>query len=180
MPFFIERGGAYVVYVPATLELEEETRARLQETDEHEAGAKGSSSTAGEGTREVNGVIGMPPRSADLLFLRSHSDIERVKRNGRRFETPLFNLVSSTSASSLTQICIVVSKRFGGAVERNRAKRRFRELAREIHAQFVRGRHIVIFPRRKALSVTHPCLRETWLSALQQEGLLDSGQNVKG
>jgi ribonuclease P protein component len=179
MRFFVGRGGGYVVYVPTTFEFEKKARAWLPEADEHEAWAQGSRSEAGERAREVDGVIGMPQRSRDLLFLRSHNDIEHVKRNGRRFETPLFNLVSSTSASSQTQICIVVGKRFGGAVQRNRAKRRFRELARQIHAQFVRGRHIVVFPRRKALSVTHPCLRDAWLSALQHEGLLDSGAKVQ-
>jgi ribonuclease P protein component len=168
-----------VVYVPAAVESEEKTGTWLQEADEHQARQEGSGSEACQGTREVDGVIRMPRPSPDrLLFLRRHRDIERVKRNGRRFETPLFNLVSSTSASSQTQICIVVGKRLGGAVVRNRAKRMFRELARRNRAQFVHGRHILVFPRRKALSVSHPYLSDAWLSALRHEGLLDTGNSL--
>jgi ribonuclease P protein component len=118
--------------------------------------------------------MGRPSRDR-LLFLRRHTDIERVKRTGRRFETPLFNLVSYKLPSTQTQIGIVVGKRLGGAVLRNRTKRIFRELARQVRFQFLEGWHILVFPRRKALTVSHLCLRTTWISALQHEGLLASG-----
>jgi ribonuclease P protein component len=120
------------------------------------------------------------PSRDRLLFLKRHRDIERVKQNGRRFETPLFNLVSSRSTSPQTQIGIVVSKRLGGAVLRNRAKRIFRELARQTRTGFVEGRHVLVFPRRRALSVGHPELRETWIAALRQAGLLTSNSVSSG
>lgn len=115
--------------------------------------------------------MGRPSRDR-LLFLRRHSDIERVKRNGRRFETPLFNLVSHPSSSSQSQIGIVVGKRLGTAVVRNRTKRIFRALARQTRLELVDGRHVLVFPKRKVLTTRHEELRRTWRAALHHEGLL--------
>ncbi len=114
------------------------------------------------------------------FFLRNSADIERVKQLGHRLQTPLFNLVSCPSRSlpdqppGHTRIGIVVGKRLGTAVVRNRAKRIFRELARHVQDHLIGGQDILIFPRREALSSRHALLREAWLAALRRKGLLIS------
>jgi ribonuclease P protein component len=118
------------------------------------------------------------PLGDRLFFLRNSTDIERVKQVGRRFQTPLFNLVSCPVRPLLDQpsrssrIGIVVGKRLGTAVTRNRAKRIFRELARQVRSRLTAGHDIVIFPRREALTIGSRILRERWLAALTREGLL--------
>lgn len=112
--------------------------------------------------------------SDPLFFLHRSAEIERIKKKGRRFQTPLFNLVSCVSPLPRIGIGIVVSKRLGTAVRRNRAKRIFRELARQMRRELVMGREFLVFPRRDALSARHPVLREVWISALRHEGLLRS------
>lgn len=118
------------------------------------------------------------PLEDRLFFLRNSADIERVKQVGRRFQTPLFNLVSCPAKpfpdqpSRRARIGIVVGKRLGAAVARNRAKRIFRELARQVRRHLPAGHDILIFPRREALTVGHALLRDTWLAALKREGLL--------
>ncbi len=112
------------------------------------------------------------PSEDRVLFLRKSTDIERVKKHGRRFQTPLFNMLSCPSGSSQTRIGIVVGKRLGGAVDRNRAKRVFRELAREVRQQLVGGREFLVFPRREALIVQHRLLQDAWKAALRHEGLM--------
>jgi ribonuclease P protein component len=107
-----------------------------------------------------------------LFFLRNSAGIDRVKKSGRRFPTPLFNLVSFASGGPHTRIGIVVGRRLGGAVTRNRAKRIFRELAREVRQDLVKGYDVLVFPRREALTVGHTHLRDAWASALRHEGLL--------
>lgn len=109
---------------------------------------------------------------APLVFLHRSAEIEPIKKKGRRFQTPLFNLVSRVSPLPRTGVGIVVGKRLGSAVCRNRAKRIFRELARHTRRQLVTGREFLVFPRRDALSARHPVLREAWLAALRHEGLL--------
>lgn len=112
------------------------------------------------------------PLGDRLLFLRKSAEIERIKKDGRRFQTALFNMVSCPSSFPHSRIGIVVGKRLGGAVARNRAKRIFRELARQLQRQLVRGQELLVFPRREALLVRPRALREAWLSALRHEGLL--------
>lgn len=116
------------------------------------------------------------------FFLRNSAEIERVKKEGRRRQTPLFNLLACPAAATQPESCqddhrhsrigIVVGKRLGQAVVRNRAKRVFRELARLVRPRLVPTFDLLVFPRREALTVPHAQLRELWLSTLRREGLL--------
>ncbi|MBI3603750.1 MAG: ribonuclease P protein component [Nitrospirae bacterium] len=115
------------------------------------------------------------PPGDRLFFLRNSVEIERVKRDGRRLQTPLFNLVSCPAKSLATQptrIGVIVGKRLGAAVARNRAKRIFRELARHCRPQLVAGHDVLIFPRREALKVRYAQLRDAWVEALRRKQLL--------
>jgi ribonuclease P protein component len=121
------------------------------------------------------------------FFLRNSAEIERVKKEGRRLQTPLFNLLACPAATTQSgpheeahrhsRIGIVVGKRLGQAVARNRAKRIFRELARWVRPRLVPARDLLVFPRREALTVPHAQLRDVWLSALRREGLLASTED---
>lgn len=106
------------------------------------------------------------------FFLKKSGDIERVKKTGRRLPTPLFNLVSSRSDLPHARVGVIVGKRLGGAVVRNRAKRRFRELARQVRRQLTPGRDLLIFPRHGALEASPPVLRDAWMAALRQQALV--------
>lgn len=106
--------------------------------------------------------------------MRRSTEIERVKRDGCRFQTPLFNLVSCPSPEGHPRVGIIVGSRFGTAVVRNRAKRLFRELTRHTRCELASNRAFLVFPRRQALEVKFVRLREVWMAALQHEGLLVS------
>jgi len=110
------------------------------------------------------------PPASRLIFLRQSADIERVKKFGRRRQTSLFTLLTYASGLPHPRIGVVVGKRFGIAVKRNRAKRLFRELARLHRADLRDGQDILIYPRREALTVQHAELREAWRKALTREG----------
>ena len=111
--------------------------------------------------------------------MRRRTDIERVKQEGRRFHTPLFNLVSCPSSEEHPRVCIIVGGRFGAAVVRNRAKRVFRELARHCRRDLAGKRAFLVFPRRQALEVSFARLREVWIAALRHEGLLVSRSRLE-
>jgi len=120
------------------------------------------------------------------FFLRNSAEIERVKKTGRRLQTPLFNLLTCptvTTQSELpdhhrhSRIGIVVGKRLGQAVVRNRAKRIFRELARLVRPRLAPACDLLVFPRREALRTPHAQLREAWLAALRREGLLTTSED---
>ena len=115
------------------------------------------------------------PTDDRAFFLRMSAEIERTKRIGRRRQTPFFNLVSCASSFPRTRVGIIVGKRLGTAVVRNRAKRIFRELARWVRGDLAAARNILVFPRREALTHAQAALREAWVDALQREGLLKTG-----
>jgi len=112
------------------------------------------------------------PPGDRAFFLRKSGDIERVKKTGRRLPTPLFNLVSCRSDMPHARVGVIVGKRLGGAVIRNRAKRRFRELARLVRGRLTPGQDLLVFPRQGALEATPSALREAWLTALRRQALV--------
>ena len=105
------------------------------------------------------------------LFLKRSRDIEYAKQHGHRISTALFNVVICRTDSN-SRIGIVVGKRFGGAVSRNRVKRLFRELTRQLRGQLLPGHALVVFPKRDSILQPFAVLNEVWLSMLQRQRLL--------
>ena len=112
-------------------------------------------------------------RSSEL-FLKKKEDFDRVKREGRRCRTSLFDVIFCSSPTEETRIGIVVGRRFGKAVDRNRGKRIFRELVKKNHSLLVQGYDIIIFPKQPVLTKSHGPLCDSWVQVLAREGLLSS------
>jgi ribonuclease P protein component len=106
------------------------------------------------------------------IFLRSHRDIQAVKHHGRRISTALFNLLAHKMNDAPSRIGIVVGRRFGNAVRRNRAKRVFRELVRDSYPELVSGRGVLIFPKKDVLVSSRKDLIQAWKTSLQRMHLL--------
>src|SRR5688572_23660318 len=106
------------------------------------------------------------------LFLKRSHDIEYAKKHGHRISTALFNVVICRNDTNISRIGIVVGRRFGGAVSRNRVKRQFRELTRQLRGQFVPGHDLVVFPKRDSLAQPFAVLKKVWISTLQRQQLL--------
>ena len=106
------------------------------------------------------------------IFLRTYRDIETVKRHGRRISTALFNLLAYKMDDAPSRVGIVVGKRFGNAVRRNRAKRVFRTLVRQLHQELVPGQALLVFPKREALLQPSEELKRMWATSLQRVHLL--------
>src|SRR5579875_2467567 len=81
------------------------------------------------------------------LRLRRPFDYQRVRRRGRSWPTRLIVLVTLPNDLSHNRYGFAVGKRIGGAVARNRVKRRLREAIRRLHPTLVQGFDIVIIAR---------------------------------
>ena len=114
----------------------------------------------------------MPKQKYKGIFLRATRDIEHVKRRGRRSSTGLFNLLAASMEEFPTRVGIVVGKRFGDAVRRNKVKRIFRELVRALRPDFLPGYGVVVFPKREALQQPFAHLKQQWEAALRRTGVL--------
>jgi ribonuclease P protein component len=60
--------------------------------------------------------------------LRRSRDFEAVMRHGRRMRTPMLHLAARQNELSYSRVGYAVSRRVGGAVVRNRVKRRLRAI----------------------------------------------------
>ena len=108
------------------------------------------------------------------FFLRASRDIEHVKQHGRRLSTACFNLLICRTDAQTTRVGIVVGKRFGIAVRRNRAKRLFRELSRQVRGELAADHALLVFPKREALTLSFEKLKHLWWSTLRRQGVLSS------
>ena len=111
---------------------------------------------------------------SSALVLKKKEDFDRVKREGRRCRNSLFDVIFCTSQTEETRIGIVVGRRFGKAVDRNRGKRIFRELVKKNQSLLVQGYDIIIFPKQPVLTISHEPLCDSWVQVLAREGLLSS------
>ena len=91
------------------------------------------------------------PRSARLL---RHADFERVYKQGRRhFATHLTVFYLRRSEGEGLRVGFTVGRALGGAVERNRMKRRLREAVRQYIRSVSAAADVVINPKKSLLQV---------------------------
>lgn len=67
-----------------------------------------------------------------FVSLRSRDGFRKVYRQGRRHRTPGLTVIICPTEPGPPQVAFVASRRVGGAVQRNRAKRRLREAMRHV------------------------------------------------
>lgn len=84
--------------------------------------------------------------------LRRREDFQQTLRRGRRFRHPLLHLVAHRTDANETRIGFAVSSRVGGAVVRNRIKRRLRMIVRELPWQH--GIDVVLLVQPAAASAS--------------------------
>jgi ribonuclease P protein component len=114
----------------------------------------------------------------DLRFPKSRrltqpSEFERVKKEGRseRGALLIVGVLHSQDRHPL-RAGFVTSKRIGGAVVRNRVRRRLREIVRK-HQQDLRADlWIVIIARPKAARATYRELEDEWLRLAKRASIL--------
>ncbi|WHZ23588.1 MAG: Ribonuclease P protein component [Nitrospira sp.] len=109
------------------------------------------------------------------FFLKRSRDIQHIKKNGRRVSTGLFNLQICPGMSGEAMFGIVIGRRFGTAVRRNRAKRLFRELGRSVRTALVPGNMFLVFPKRDCLALPFTELQSQWRGILQKQRLARLG-----
>jgi ribonuclease P protein component len=106
----------------------------------------------------------------DGYRLHHSDDIREVLRRGTKRQTPWFRVIYRHTPGS-ARFAVVVGKRLGGAVQRNRCKRRFREIFRQ-WAAGRSGADLVVIPFPSALQAPAVDLKRAAERLLKDENLL--------
>ena len=87
--------------------------------------------------------------------LRESRDFQRVRQGGKRRQSPNFIVVVLDRSNSLTRLGLTVSRKVGGAVQRNRIKRQVREFFRTHCEQLPVGVDISIIAKKGAADLSY-------------------------
>ena len=109
-----------------------------------------------------------------MIRLRVRSDFHQVRRTGQSWVHPLTVLVASDNQLAHTRIGFVASKNVGGAVQRNRAKRRLRAQLRTKSTILIPGWDLVFIARKPILDCSMSSLRAAITELLSSANLLRS------
>jgi ribonuclease P protein component len=89
--------------------------------------------------------------------VRRRSEFQQVFERGTRFHGRYLTLLLLPNGRSSSRLGIVASKKVGGAVQRNKAKRLIREMFRQhVQGGLGPGLDAVVIPRRELLDASFP------------------------
>ena len=91
-----------------------------------------------------------------------------MKKNGKRLKDRFFwmQLMKTEESDDYPKLGIIASRRFGGAILRNRAKRRIREAFRRNQSSFRRGISLVVLPRIAMFDVSFASFEDRFVQAI--------------
>jgi len=92
--------------------------------------------------------------------LLKHADFERVYKQGRRHFSSHMTVFYLRQLEGNARVGFTVGRVLGGAIERNRIKRRLRETVRQRRAILTGPVDVVINPKKSVLKVEFPILLE--------------------
>src|SRR4029079_1301768 len=104
--------------------------------------------------------------------LKLSRDFTRVRTEGRTVRGALLTIgVLRVTHETHFRVGLITSKRVGGAVVRNRVRRRLREIVRRNQHAVGSGIWLVIIARPAAASATFAALEGEWLRLLKGAGI---------
>lgn len=104
-------------------------------------------------------------------YLKKPADFVRLHRQGRYLAHPWLVVKSLPNGQAYPRWGVVVGKKLGGAVERNRIKRRLREILRQ--ATIRPGRDVIIVARQGIAAVEFSDLQQAVLELLKKCNLVE-------
>ena len=147
-----------------------QARAWVSGAHEHKERPAGPETSPGEGAKASYSQ----QRLALLKFrqtqrIRRHADFQDVYANGTRASGRCFTIFSKPNGLPIGRLGIAATKRLGGAVVRNRAKRLIREVFRR--NDIAPGFDIVVVPRRELLATSLTALEAEYRTSITRRVL---------
>lgn len=113
----------------------------------------------------------MSPSFGRHVRLRSRAEFVAVQERGRRVASRNMTVLALPNERGVNRLGVVASRRLGGAVQRNAAKRRLREIFRLTEPERLtadRSYDIVVIPRREVIALVFTDLQQEFHAALNK------------
>lgn len=98
--------------------------------------------------------------------IRKRKEFLLIYKKGRRYKGKYFNLIYLSNSLDFSRVGIVVSRKIGNAVQRNRVKRWMRDLFRKNKNLIKISVDMVIIPKKEILETTRSSLQQEYLAAI--------------
>ena len=112
------------------------------------------------------------------VALKRNHEFQRLYRKGKSAAAPTLVLYCRQTRRPGHRLGLPVGKKVGGAVQRNRVRRRLREIYRLHEGELQTGYDIVVVARVKAAFVGYWQMERHFLSAADRLGLRSKGESA--
>jgi ribonuclease P protein component len=112
--------------------------------------------------------MAMPTRFTKAQRVRRRGEFQQVFDRGVRVHGRYLTLLIAPAPGASSRLGIVASKKLGGAVARNRAKRLIREVFRQNPPRVGRPVDVLVIPRRELLDAAFVGVRDDFQSACRR------------
>lgn len=116
----------------------------------------------------------MPETLGPQERIKKKKDFLHLYKKGKRYRGKYFILVYLSSASDFSRMAVVVSKKIGNAVKRNKIKRWMRTLYRRNKHLLVNSIDIIFIAKREILEASWAKLQDDYFTALKSVGQSNS------
>lgn len=108
--------------------------------------------------------------------MKRNHEFQRLYRRGKSAVSPCLAVYCRRNREGENHLGFTVGKKVGGAVTRNKVRRRLREIYRLNEMRVQSGYDIVIVARTKAAFTSYQKLERSFLQLLDKQGLLKKGE----
>ena len=108
--------------------------------------------------------------------LKKNSDFRRLYAKGKSAATPFLVLYGRPNRRGENRLGYTVSVKLGGAVVRNRVRRRLREIVRLNEGRMKQGWDLVVVARSRCVGAPYRKIEASFLAACGKLGLLREEQ----
>ena len=112
--------------------------------------------------------------------LTKNYEFKRLYNKGKRFASGYVVVYCSRNNSAVNKLGITVSTKLGGAVQRNRIRRRLKEIYRQNEPALRKGYNIVLVARHGSRDVKWKDLESSVSHLFRKLGLYQSGGSAVG
>ena len=120
-------------------------------------------------------------RKANMEFsvsMKKNHEFRRLYAKGKSVATPTLVVYYRRTGRTYNQLGITVSTKVGHAVQRNKIRRRLREIYRLNEGRLTRGLDMVVVARVKSRYVGYAELERDYIFACKRLGILSDGSTA--